>query len=183
MKKSKLYNYNKANFLHGKSYIVRFSWIIISSVFFYSIIPYPSIIKCYLLRLFGAKVGKGVVIKPGVKIKQPWRLEIGDYCWIGEDVWIDNLVRVKLFSNVCLSQGALLLTGNHNYKKSEFDLMTGEIQLEDGVWIGAKALVGPGVNCLTHSVLVSGSVTFTRLEPYSIYQGNPASYKRKRVIE
>jgi putative colanic acid biosynthesis acetyltransferase WcaF len=132
--------------------------------------------------MFGAKIGTGVVIKPGVNIKYPWFLEMGDHCWIGEEVWIDNLALVSIGNNVCLSQGAYLLTGSHDYKKRSFDLITKPIVLEDGVWIGAKATVCPGITCHAHSVLAVGSIATSDLEPYSIYQGNPAIKKRERVI-
>jgi putative colanic acid biosynthesis acetyltransferase WcaF len=132
--------------------------------------------------MFGAKIGTGVVIKPGVNIKYPWFLEMGDHCWIGEEVWIDNLALVSIGNNVCLSQGAYLFTGSHDYKKRSFDLITKPIVLEDGVWIGAKATVCPSVTCHSHSVLAVGSVATGDLEAYSIYQGNPAIKKRERVI-
>jgi putative colanic acid biosynthesis acetyltransferase WcaF len=132
--------------------------------------------------MFGAKIGTGVVIKPGVNIKYPWFLEMGDHCWIGEEVWIDNLALVSIGNNVCLSQGAYLLTGSHDYKKRSFDLITKPIILEDGVWIGAKATVCLGITCHAHSVLAVGSIATSDLEPYSIYQGNPAIKKRERVI-
>jgi putative colanic acid biosynthesis acetyltransferase WcaF len=139
--------------------------------------------KKFVLRLFGAKIGKGVVIKPSVNIKYPWKLEVGDYVWIGEHVWIDNLAKVTIGSNACISQGALLLCGNHNYKKSTFDLIVGEIKLEEGVWIGAKAIVTPRVACYSHAILTAGSVATSNLEAYGIYQGNPATFVRKRQIQ
>jgi putative colanic acid biosynthesis acetyltransferase WcaF len=123
-----------------------------------------------------------VIIKPGVRIKYPWKLEIGSYSWIGESVWIDNLDEVKIGSNVCISQGALLLCGNHDFTKSTFDLMTGKIVLEDGVWIGAKSQVGPGVNVKNHAVLAMGSTATKDLKPFIIYRGNPAVEIKKRVI-
>ena len=129
-----------------------------------------------------SKIGKGVNIKPRVHVKYPWNLKIGEFTWIGEDVWIDNLVKVDIGSNVCLSQGAMLLTGNHNYKKTTFDLMVGEIVLHDGVWIGAKAVVCPGVTCHEHSVLSVGSIAKCDLEARGIYQGNPAQKVKERVI-
>lgn len=138
--------------------------------------------KKFVLRVFGAKIGKGVVIKPSVNIKYPWKLEIGDYVWIGEHVWIDNLAKVTIGSNACISQGALLLCGNHNYKKQTFDLIVGEIRLEEGVWIGAKAIVTPRITCYSHSILTAGSVATSNLESYGIYQGNPATLIRKRQI-
>ncbi|MBL8993234.1 MAG: colanic acid biosynthesis acetyltransferase WcaF, partial [Spirochaetia bacterium] len=100
----------------------------------------------------------------------------------GENVWIDNLAPVVMENHVCLSQGAYLLTGSHNYKRKHFDLITKGIHLESGVWIGAKSIVGPGVRCGSHSVLALGSVATRDLKPFTIYQGNPAKKKRSRHI-
>lgn len=177
-----LSTFSNPTFSHGKSIVVRMLWMLVSRLFFNTWVPYPSTLKAIILKLFGAKVGKGLVIRTHVRIKQPWRMSIGDHVWIGESVWIDNLVQVAIASNVCLSQGAFLLTGNHDYKSTSFDLITGEIHLESGVWIGAKALVGPGVRCMSHSVLAAGSTTFKDLEANKIYQGNPAEVKRERKI-
>jgi putative colanic acid biosynthesis acetyltransferase WcaF len=158
-------------------------WYITNCIFFKSGFLFPNAIKCFLLRSYGARVGNGVVIKPYVNIKNPWKLVIGNYCWIGENVWIDNLDWVKMGNHVCLSQGAMLLTGNHNYKSANFDLITKEIVLKDGVWIGAKSVVCPGVRCHSHAVLSVGSVASADLEAYSIYRGNPAILIKQRDIE
>ncbi|PRY88362.1 WcaF family extracellular polysaccharide biosynthesis acetyltransferase [Mongoliibacter ruber] len=157
-------------------------WYLVNMFFFKSSFIFPSKFKTRILRIFGASVGKNVLIKPNVNIKYPWFLEIGDNVWIGEQVWIDNLAMVSISDNVCISQGAMLLCGNHNYKKETFDLIIGEILLEEGVWIGAKAVVCPGVKCFSHSILTVGSVATTNLNPYSIYQGNPALKIRERKI-
>ena len=141
-----------------------------------------SAIRVGILRCFGAQVGRGVVIKPSVNIKYPWKLRVGNHAWIGEQVWIDNLATVTIGDDCCISQGALLLCGNHDYRLSSFDLITGDITLEAGVWIGAKALVAPGVTCCTHAVLTAGSVATQTLEAYGIYQGNPAVKIRTRQI-
>ncbi len=135
-----------------------------------------------LLRLFGAKIGVQVVIKPKVNIKYPWLLEISDHAWIGEKVWIDNLVQVSIGSHACISQGALLLTGNHNYKKSSFDLITGQIFIEDGAWVGAMAVICPGVRVSSHSIVTVGSVLTKSSSAYGIYQGNPAIKIKERQI-
>ena len=156
-------------------------WYFINVLFFLNPLNPVSGIKVKLLRLFGAKIGEGVVIKPGVTIKYPWKLEIGNFCWIGENVWIDNLGKVTIGNNVCLSQGAMLLCGNHNYKKTTFDLIVKNILLEDGVWIGAQSVVCPGVTCFSHSILAVSSVATKNLQPYIIYQGNPAVEVRKRI--
>lgn len=136
-----------------------------------------------ILRGFGAKIGKGVVIKPEVNIKYPWLLSVGNYVWIGERVWIDNLVEVSIGDNACLSQGVMLLTGNHDYTSSIFELMVGKITIEEGVWLGAQTTVCPNVICKSHAVLAVGSVATNHLEAYSIYQGNPAQKIKERVIK
>jgi len=140
-------------------------------------------LKIATLRLFGAQIGEGVVIKPSISVKYPWKLTIGNHTWIGENVWIDNLDEVIIGNNVCISQGALLLCGNHNYKKTTFDLMIGKIILEDGVWIGAKSIVTQNVICESHSILTVNSVASSNLEVYSINKGNPAVKVRDRRIE
>lgn len=139
-------------------------------------------IKVALLRAFGAKIGRGLVIKNNVTIKYPWKLVIGNDVWIGEHAWIDNLDRVTIGSNVCISQGALLLTGNHDYTLSTFDYRNAPITIEDGAWIGAKSVVCPGVKVYTHAILTVGSIATKDMEEYGIYQGNPAKKIRLRVI-
>jgi len=158
-------------------------WYFTNAVFFKSSLFPVSGLKVWLLRLFGAKIGKGVNIKPCVNIKYPWLLNIGDYSWIGEKVWIDNLAKVSIGAHCCISQGAMLLCGNHNYKTETFDLMTGEIKLEDGVWIGANATVCPGITCFSHAILAVGSVATKPLDAYVIYQGNPAVKVKDRITK
>lgn len=157
-------------------------WFVVNSVTLNTYLPIPMAIKRLILKLFGAKLGVGLVIKPAVNIKYPWFLRVGDHVWIGEKVWIDNLSEVTIGHHVCLSQGAMLLTGNHDYRRSSFDLTAQPITLDDGVWIGAQAVVCPGVRCYSHAVLAVGSIATRPLEAYGIYQGNPAVWVRKRVI-
>lgn len=153
-----------------------------SALFFQHSLAGLNGLKIWLLKRFGAKVGQGVLLKPNVRIKFPWKLEIGQHVWIGEGVWIDNLDQVRIADHVCLSQGAMLLCGNHNYKSLAFDLMVKPIVLEEGVWIGAKAVVCPGVRAQSHAVLSVASVAIRDLEAYTIYQGNPAQAVKTRVI-
>ncbi|HEV3223584.1 MAG TPA: WcaF family extracellular polysaccharide biosynthesis acetyltransferase [Puia sp.] len=177
-----LSKYSIGNYRAGPKFKVM-TWYLFNYFIFFSGIPFPSGFKVMLLRIFGAKVGAGVVIKPKVRIKNPWRLIVGNYCWIGEDVWIDNIENVSIGNNVCLSQGAILLTGNHDYSKSNFPPKYDKIIIEDGVWICAKAIVCPGVICRSHSVLTVNSVATKDLEEMRIYTGNPAVFIRTRVID
>ena len=166
----------------GAGKLKQLAWYFVNVFFFINPLNPSGAIKNILLKRFGARIGKGVVIKPGVNIKYPWKLTIGDYSWIGEKVWIDNLAPVSIGSSVCISQGAMLLTGNHNYKLPSFDLMIGAITLEDGAWVGAQSIVCPGVTLATHAVLSVGSVATSNLDAFGIYSGNPAIFQRERVI-
>ena len=157
-------------------------WYFVNILFFKNSLNVFSGLKVRILRGFGAELGEGVVIKPSVNIKFPWKLRIGAYSWIGEEVWIDNLSEVVIGSHVTLSQGSLLLTGTHDHSKTSFDFLSNPIVLEDGVWIGARAVVYGGVICRTHSILGIGSVAEKELDPYTIYKGNPAVPVLKRVI-
>lgn len=139
-------------------------------------------IKVALLRAFGAKIGKGLVIKNNVTIKSPWNLVVGDDCWLGEDCWIDNLDKVAIGSNVCISQGAMLLTGNHDYTVGNMPYRNAPIHIEDGAWIGAQTTVCPGVTVCRNAILTVGSVATKDMQPGGIYQGNPAVKIRDRHI-
>ncbi|MDB5120224.1 MAG: putative colanic acid biosynthesis acetyltransferase WcaF [Sphingobacteriales bacterium] len=157
-------------------------WYFISAFLFRSgIIPFSSVLV-FILRTFGAKIGKDVRIKPYINVKYPWKLIVGDHTWIGEHCAIENLALVSLGKNVCLSQYSMLLTGNHNYKKTTFDLIISPIIIEEGVWIGAKAVVCPGVRACSHAMLTVGSIITNNMEPYSIYSGNPAIKIRNREV-
>lgn len=138
--------------------------------------------KRFLLIGFGAEVGIGVRIKPGVRVKFPWRLKVGDYVWLGENCWIDNVASVTIASHVCISQDVLLCTGNHDWQDSNFRLAAAPICLEEGSWIAARAIVGPGVTVGRGAVLCLGSVAGRSLEPMTIYAGNPAVPIKPRQI-
>ena len=182
MKQTDLSLYNNSPYHPGGNAIKRVLWYYVNVfIFKSSLFPFYGI-KNFILRLFGAKLGDMVEIKPCVNIKYPWHLTIGNEVWIGENVWIDCLVPIIIGNNVCISQGVTLLTGSHNYKTTSFDLITQSIILEDGVWIGAAAIVNLGIIACSHAVLTAGSIATKNLEPYSIYQGNPAVKIRNREI-
>jgi putative colanic acid biosynthesis acetyltransferase WcaF len=183
MQQTDLSLYNISPFDPGGNAVKRMLWYYVNLVFLKSGLLPSRRFKVFLLRLFGAKIGENVNIKPGVSVKYPWHLTIGNHAWIGENVWIDCLVAITIGDNACISQGAVLLTGSHNYKKKTFDLITQPVILADGVWIGAGAIVNLGVTVASHAVLTSGSVATKNLEAYSIYQGNPAVKIRERVID
>lgn len=176
-------NYNMGGYRPGAGLPKRILWYIINATTFRSwLLPWSSV-KCALLRAFGSTIGKSVIIKPRVNIKYPWYLTAGDNVWFGEGVWIDSLGVVEIGSNVCISQEAYLLTGNHNYKITTFPLIVKGITIEDGAWIGARAIICPGVNIRENSIVTAGSVMTRDTEPNRIYQGNPAKWVRNRTLK
>lgn len=177
-----LKNYDNAWFHPGRGFFIRTIWYFVNTLFFQnSLFPFNRP-KILLLKLFGAKVGIEVILKPGINVKYPWYLEIGDNSWIGENAWVDNLSYVKIGRNVCISQGAYLCTGNHDWSDPAFGLVVKPIIVEDGAWIGARASVLPGVNIATHSIITAGSVVSKNTEPFMIYTGNPAVKINERKI-
>ncbi len=182
MSKTDLSSYNNDWYNPGGSFVKRGLWYFINAHILKSAMPFMGF-KIALLKLFGAKIGKGLVLKPHVSIKYPWNLEIGNHVWIGENVWIDNLDKVRIGNNVCISQGALILSGNHNYKKSSFDLIVKPIAIDDGAWIGAKSIVTQGVIIGKEAVLQVNAVASTDLDAYGVYGGTPAIKLKERVIE
>ena len=175
-------DFDKKDYHAGASRFKIYCWYFVSTLFFRSgFMPFSSVLVI-LLKAFGCKAGNDIRVKPFVTIKYPWKLIIGDHTWIGENCVIENLAEVTLGKNVCLSQASKLITGNHNYKKASFDLFVKPIFVEDGAWIGANAVVCPGVLVASHAILTVGSVATRSLEGYSIYQGNPAVKVREREL-
>ncbi len=155
-------------------------WHIVKCLVFLSPLPWPSRMKCALLRCFGAKIGKGVYLKPRVNIHLPWKLAIGDYTWIGEEVFILNFEPVSIGKHCCISQRAFLCTGNHNYFKVDMSYRNRAITVSDGAWVGAQVFVGPGVLVGTDSVLAAGSVACKPVPEGMVCAGNPCQPIRPR---
>ena len=165
--------YTTNGFERGRSTWVEAAWILLQPLLLSSSLP-GTRLRVLVLRLFGAEIGRGVTVKPRVRVKFPWRLRVGDYSWIGEDVWIDNLAEIRIGNHCCLSQGAYLCTGSHNWKSERFDLITKPIALGDEVWLAARTIVGPGVTVGNGAVLALGSVATRDLASWHIHQGLPA---------
>lgn len=175
-----LREFDAGGFHRGAGKVKELLWYLVKMVFFLSAFPYPNFIKVVFLRAFGAKVGSGVVIKPRVNIHFPWKIEIGNYVWIGEEVFLLNFEKIMIGSNVCISQRTLLCGGNHDYKHPAMPYRNGPITLQDGVWIGACCFVGPNVTIGFDTVVTASSVITSNLNSNSIYKGNPAVYVKNR---
>jgi putative colanic acid biosynthesis acetyltransferase WcaF len=177
-----LSSYDNSWYSPGRDKLVRALWFFVGlPIIHFHMLPF-SRVRRFVLRTFGATIGRGVVLRSGVRVKYPWLLSIGDCSWIGEDVWIDNLVEVKIGANACVSQGAYLCTGNHDWTDPTFGLMVQPIALEDGAWVGARAFIGPGVEIGQCGVAGAGSVVTKPIPAYEIHAGNPARFVKRRVF-
>ncbi len=172
----------EANYRRGRPWLVVALWYCVNAIVFNSSLLPLRRFKPALLRLFGAKVGKGVVVKPRVNIKYPWNVSIGDHSWIGEGSWLDSLGQITIGRNVCISQGVYLCTGSHDWSRPGFDLIVKPIVIEDGVWLGCRTQVLGGVTLSSHAVLAAGSTLSQDAEAFMIYRGNPAKPVKVRHL-
>jgi putative colanic acid biosynthesis acetyltransferase WcaF len=181
--RTRLSTFDNSWYEPGRPLLVRVGWLAINALFFLTWFPWPSSVKIGLLRIFGARIGTGVVVKPRVNVKYPWNLSVGNDSWIGEAAWLDSLAPIRIGSNACLSQGCTIETGNHDWSKVSFDLIVKEVVIEDGAWAAVNSLLLPGSRLATHAILGAGSVLSGDTEPYGIYVGVPAIKVKVRTIE
>jgi putative colanic acid biosynthesis acetyltransferase WcaF len=177
-----LSTFNNSWYNPGRGFFIRILWHFVNAVFLQSPLNPSSRLKVSILRLFGACIGTGVILKPSINVKYPWNLTIGDYSWIGENAWLDSLAPITIGSSACISQGVYLCTGNHDWSDPAFGLIVKPIVIEDGAWVGARATVLPGVTVKSHSIVAAGTVIAIDTEPYMIYAGNPAVAVKERKI-
>jgi len=166
----------------GRGFLIRTIWHFVNALVLQNSLNPSSKLKVFFLRIFGAKIGEGVVLKPSINVKYPWNLEIGDNSWIGENAWLDSLDKITIGSNCCVSQGVYFCTGNHDWTDPAFGLIVKPIILEDGAWVGARATILPGVTLGGHSIVAAGSSVSQNTEPNMIYVGNPALPVKERKI-
>jgi putative colanic acid biosynthesis acetyltransferase WcaF len=170
-----LRDYDNSDFDRGAPRWMEALWVAMKIVFFLGPIPWPSQLRVWLLRLFGARIGEGVVIRSGVHITFPWCVEIGSDVWLGEEVLLLSLATIVIENDVCISQRAFLCTGSHDFRTKTFDLVTLPITVRSGSWIAAQAFVGPGVEIGSGSLISAGSVVLDTIPPRSLVRGNPGT--------
>jgi len=154
----RLDHYDNSDFSRGASKFKEVLWWIVRSLLFAPWFPIPSFLKVAALRVFGARVGRGVVIRSRVNITFPWKLTIGDHVWIGDEVLILSLAPVAISSHVCISQRAFLCTGSHKFWSENFDLVIKPISIGEGSWIAANVFICPGVTLAPGTRCKAGAV-------------------------
>jgi putative colanic acid biosynthesis acetyltransferase WcaF len=158
-------------------------WYFVKCAFFLSPLPWPTRLKRFLLILFGARIGKGFVIRPRVNIHMPWKFVAGDYCWIGEDCEFLSLETITLQDHVAIAHRVYLAAGSHDYTDHTMPYRNGPITIERGTWIASCAFIGPNVVIGEHSVVGAGSVVIKPVPPWSVVCGNPAQIVKQRILK
>ena len=179
MKPIQLSQYDSQSFDRGCHRFKEVCWVVARSLFFLTALPLPSRFRCAILRLFGAEIGQGVIIRSRVNITFPWRLTIGSHAWIGEEVYLHNLAPIIIGHDVCISQRAFLCTGSHDFYSEGFDLKTGAITIGPHSWIAANVFVAPHVHLGPHAMVTAGSVVKQSLKEPGVLSGNPAQLRKR----
>jgi putative colanic acid biosynthesis acetyltransferase WcaF len=159
---------------------VQFWWIVQATLFKCS----PQVMygwRRFILRLFGAKIGKSVIIRPSATITYPWKLSVGDYSWIGDDVMLYTLGEITIGNNAVVSQRSYLCTGSHDYTRPTFDIFAKPIHIQDESWLATNVFVGPGVTVGNGAVIGACSVVLKDVQPGMICAGNPLKVLRPRI--
>jgi putative colanic acid biosynthesis acetyltransferase WcaF len=134
----------------------------------------------FLLKLFGAKVGKDVRIRQSVRVTYPWKVSIGERSWIGDNVELYSLGDIKVGSDVVISQRSYLCAATHDYQRTSFDMVEGPIVVEDQAWVAADVFVGPGVNIARGALIGARSSVFDDMPEGMVCVGSPAKPVRPR---
>ena len=165
----------------GKSKLYVQLWWFVQAIF---IGPSPQVFygwRRFWLRLFGARIGKKVLIRPSVKITYPWKVFIGDYSWIGDNVVLYSLGAIEIGSNTVISQKSYLCTGSHKYNKKTFDIFAKKITVGNGCWLATDVFVAPGINIGDGAVIGARSSVFKNIEINTINIGSPTKHIGNRT--
>lgn len=162
--------------------IVQLWWLVHSTLFAWS----PQFMygwRRFLLRLFGARIGKGVLIRPSARITYPWKLSIGDHSWIGDQAELYTLGQIEIGKHVAISQRSYLCTGSHDFTRPTFDIYAKPIVVQDQVWVASDVFVAPGVTIGFGCVVGARSTVFQDLPPGKICFGSPAVPVKDREMD
>lgn len=180
-----LQQYDQSGYDRGKPGWYILLWWFVQAIAFPLTLHNLSSIRSTILRLFGAKIGKGVVIRPTARFTYPWKIEIGDYSWIGDDVVLYSLDKIQIGAHCVISQKCYLCTGSHDICDRAFALQTEPILIENGAWVATDCFVAPGVKIGANAVIGARSSVYRDIPPAQVAFGNPCRprYDRKMKEE
>jgi len=179
----KLKNYNQDNYDRGRSSVFIFLWWVVQGTLFRFSLHNAYNWRAKLLRLFGSNIGEKTKIRASSKFHYPWKVSIGDYSWIGDNVQFYSLDEIHIGSNCVVSQESYLCTGSHNIKDPHFGLITKPIVIKDGAWVASDVFVYPGVVINEMAVVAARSTVINDIPANEVHAGSPAKYVKKRFEE
>lgn len=182
MKIQNLNLYKTPNNFRGKSKITVQLWWLVQALFFSTTPQFMYGWRRFLLKCFGAKIGKNVIIRPSAKFTYPWKVKIGDYSWIGDDVVLYSLGEIEIGAHTVVSQKSYLCTGSHDYTKNDFPIYSKKIIIEDECWLATDVFVSPGVTIGRGTVVGARSTVIKDLNSNSVYVGSPVKFIKNRKI-
>ncbi|VEP11279.1 putative glycose-acyl transferase [Hyella patelloides LEGE 07179] len=177
-----LRKYDQSNFDRGRSNGLIILWWLVQAIAFPLSIHNFNGFRCWILRLFGAKIGRGVVIRPTARFTYPWKVTIGDYSWVGDDVVFYSLDEIIIGSHVVISQESYLCTGSHDIHKQTFPLTTAPIKIGNGVWVATDCFVAPGVTIGANAVIGARSSVFRNIPAQQVAWGTPCKAYYQRTV-
>lgn len=165
----------------GRSGVVVLIWQVVQATLF-AVSPQPLYgWRRALLRLFGAKIGRGVLVRPTVRITYPWKVKIDDHAWIGDDVELYSLGPIVIGANAVISQRTYICTGSHDYRAVDFSIFARPITIGASAWLATDVFVAPGVTIGMGTVVSARSSVFADLPPLVIARGTPARVTGPRL--
>lgn len=176
----RLDRYNQSWYSRGRnSFFVLLWWLIQGSLFRFSLHPMYAW-RRFLLRIFGAKIGKGVQIRANAKFTYPWKVSVGNYTWIGDNVEFYSLDQIVVGEHCVISQHSYLCTGSHDIEDPYFSLITKPIHIKDGAWLASDVFVYPGITIGEMSVVAARSTVLKDIPSNEIHAGSPAKFIKYR---
>ncbi|MGB8689874.1 MAG: hormogonium polysaccharide biosynthesis acetyltransferase HpsU [Microcoleus sp.] len=177
-----LRKYDRSKFDRGRPGWLILLWWLVQAIAF-PLTPHPvNGLRRWLLRLFGSKIGFGVIIRPTARFTYPWKIEIGDFSWIGDDVVLYSLDRIAIGKHCVISQKSYLCTGTHDPQDSAFGLITASVTINNGVWIAADCFIGPGVEIGANALIGARSSVFKNMPASFVCTGSPCRARYPREI-
>ncbi|WP_271504825.1 WcaF family extracellular polysaccharide biosynthesis acetyltransferase [Bradyrhizobium sp. CCBAU 11357] len=167
--------------LRGRSALFVQVWWIVEALL---VRPTPQIFFAWrrlVLRLFGAKIGPGVLIRPSVRIVYPWKVSIGANSWIGDDVHLYSLGEIEIGHDVVVSQGTYVCTGSHDHRAPDFPIFVRPIVIEPEAWVAAQCFIAPGVRIGRGAVVQARAVVMRDVSAGTIVGGHPAAVIGSRL--
>jgi putative colanic acid biosynthesis acetyltransferase WcaF len=177
-----LRRYDQSWFDRGRPGWYILLWWLVQAVVF-PLTPHSAhAIRVRVLRLFGAKLGQGVSIRPTARFTYPWKVTIGDYSWIGDDVVLYSLDQITIGAHCVISQKTYLCTGSHDIHDPAFGLQTAPIAIGNGAWVATDCFVAPGVEIGANAVVGARSTVLKSLPNQQVCWGSPCQPRYLRDL-